>query len=1379
MRRLIFLAVVLGIMNVPISTPTSAQSLEQFLAPLLNPPSRVKEPGYPRRYIPENERRYLDPNHGSGREVSTEPAMDLSTRKMVQEALRRQGVYNGDIDGGLGRASRRAIEAYQLQNGFSATGYLTEAQLTDLTRLARQEPMLAPKNTPLPTGSNFANSDVVFDTRRNDEASRTENARLGYELIRRTVAANPKLIDDDKQVRDWLRDFAYGAYALNPTREIIELYEVVSKQDEFRQRDALNRFRDLLRREATTAPLEIVRVRQAELGRFDFNNSVFPLGSKIDSYNFDHEMLVQGQGWSGMTVETESWRPLNLMPFPATGAQALVEKVSSNGLRLVDVALHMSIENFQQRSGVPQNGVVAKAILKGASVHLAQRANDQKLGERLATLTLVSDLEASKQVSQPAASTLESWTRLGAIGANGTIVLRSNVPTDLDGMAKPLRLLAGVKSSDTAKSTDLIEYLTKNFLPEVNYRSLFPTGYDYRVKHQIEQDVFRKKDISEEFQRNFLTQLKSLEPVFPVPALITWPIELRHYNFATKSFEFSSGIAWEKRAPYIDIRLDSNSTLPPIFPDVERLPTSLEMDEVSARALSQKLRSRSGGEQMRLYAALNLDFIALSAAALSDRVAEPHPRMRGTLVASANKLAVYADPQLKELIHEFDLSAFRPAKPMVQEPEFGEPLAKTVPLSSWSLLSLAQTSGLPAEFTTKMLKQNQAYRSANEFERQRVLERLESRVQTEKPEGNTPLFLKGEVTLGEYDAQRGSFAISSSSYQTEDLSGEVVDIDGIRIATENAGAVTRFALASGPARRLVELNKSRRFPAVFQIKALRAQVISDNPADPKAQLDLFVERIILLAPDNKARVWASADYGSAVADTVQKPIATPDKVVLDQETLALLIYRHSDTQPTEAELRDLLRMRWEAERGVQRLVESNDPAPFGRFFPPGYRSLSKSDEDRLLPSFTTWNQARLSALPAKITFERVLNDYLSPESNYFSSPRQYDGLLEGLGVSRQNFAALATNLLQKKQSGNGDELTGGIVAAQLTRAGPMNTEPEAFFILPSIKVPSGQLSKIAAVSIDLTIRRAEVGAKRQSDGVRPVAFDTSVSEVRWFSDKTAVSPRKLLATTKPDPEPLRKPIAPLSLDVVGLKIGMTQAEAEAALANHMVIDRVLELPPPQATSPQIIPVAARLYINDSSTDLIAVHYGPAALPPKVYGVARTLHLPQQEVTDDQILASLIKKYTKPMTGDWVWGNTSTIYSCVTGGNPSEVDWRGANVIKGGPINSEPIDLMGKVNGKAISDDPSLAQEALLAARIARLAWGLGAPSSYDLSCGPSVAAKSSRFSMGSADRFVPEASRQTLITWLRDHTAEQAALKEALSAQQVESPKPSAIDLKL
>lgn len=70
--------------------------------------------------------------------AAQEPRMSKVTRQEVQSALNLQGYSAGVEDGVLGRGTRKSIKRYQAANGYRQTGYLTAAQLQELSGIYTQ-----------------------------------------------------------------------------------------------------------------------------------------------------------------------------------------------------------------------------------------------------------------------------------------------------------------------------------------------------------------------------------------------------------------------------------------------------------------------------------------------------------------------------------------------------------------------------------------------------------------------------------------------------------------------------------------------------------------------------------------------------------------------------------------------------------------------------------------------------------------------------------------------------------------------------------------------------------------------------------------------------------------------------------------------------------------------------------------------------------------------------------------------------------------------------------------------------------------------------------------------------------------------------------------
>ncbi len=72
--------------------------------------------------IVENAENALTQPAGEMAAVATAAVAGKPTTKQIQQALKAAGFYNGKIDGDIGPRTKKAIEAFQAQNGLKADG---------------------------------------------------------------------------------------------------------------------------------------------------------------------------------------------------------------------------------------------------------------------------------------------------------------------------------------------------------------------------------------------------------------------------------------------------------------------------------------------------------------------------------------------------------------------------------------------------------------------------------------------------------------------------------------------------------------------------------------------------------------------------------------------------------------------------------------------------------------------------------------------------------------------------------------------------------------------------------------------------------------------------------------------------------------------------------------------------------------------------------------------------------------------------------------------------------------------------------------------------------------------------------------------------------
>ena len=100
----------------------------------------------PKKAAPAQPARPAGPTFTSTPEAEVEKSLNLNRNeyRFVQSGLQRAGYYKGGIDGVMGGGSRKALAAWQTDNGVPATGYLTFEQAIALQEGRALQAAVAP-----------------------------------------------------------------------------------------------------------------------------------------------------------------------------------------------------------------------------------------------------------------------------------------------------------------------------------------------------------------------------------------------------------------------------------------------------------------------------------------------------------------------------------------------------------------------------------------------------------------------------------------------------------------------------------------------------------------------------------------------------------------------------------------------------------------------------------------------------------------------------------------------------------------------------------------------------------------------------------------------------------------------------------------------------------------------------------------------------------------------------------------------------------------------------------------------------------------------------------------------------------------------------------
>lgn len=1331
----------------------------------------------------------MRPRHevGAADLAPAERRLSPQDRSFVQEDLARLGFYDGARDGNLGSGTRAAIRRFQASLNEPQTGYFSPRQLGQLRRSAEAArstgaPWGVNPNSALPAraggpaplalaGSPNAprasvEEDILIDGVRGG-GPRNEFSRA---MLKRYIKASPSIMEDRENLKRLLATLAHSQNSVWPTPDNLERQHRVANGTEFEQEAALDEFKAFLAAQATGAPLKILRIRTSVLGRYDRKRGAFPLNFGSDGSGYTDPMVLNWTGGPSIRVGVDDWDDITHLPMEEPEAVRLAALLGQN--RTVYAALRLTVSNIAASERAGDSSLQASGRIESVAIHLPPTTPGAELGTRIATLPVKRPALTEPEVARlpEARNAIESWTRLGVRAESDMLVARlgrqgSDVPEDSQALRRALLHLALARSPGIANNLQNVFTISARLLTPAQHAQLFARRIDHNFIDALNKDVFRRRDTIETFKTKYLPSLIAQRPQLPIRLRIISPVLPRTYDLARRAFPIdgytfnrSDGrLIWPTLGELFDVRTDLNS-----YPD------AIGVEERRARAINDRIRNTQPGRWVSLYQVVDLDLLSLAPA---------HPEVekdfgyifgeglniqsRG-LDARVHRLAFYEDEALTRLLWDVPLDGMRVQAPQVAvDPLPNLTLGKLRRLTLWGALGLADRSGAGPDFLERSAKTSPAYVNASEFERGVVLDNLLQSATADTPKFDEPIYLMGSVKLGQHDG-RTAFAIDSYSLAYARDGNKPQPRDGLLgLGVANPEALARFPIDPASAQILIKAEPSRSFQALFRIGSPKATPVASTTG-PKADLSVQIEEIVLLHPRQADRAVARAAAGAIVAaqgnvPALARPEAirlaiTPDRVPLNDETMVLYVLAQSGREPDEQALRWLLARRWKAEHdpygngGEHGTGDNGLRNVWGTFFPKGLRALSDQDVARFTPAFRRWTALRIAALPRRVTFFWHSHD----GSSSFGTPaRNHAEILEKIGVSRRSLDESYYGTLDFRTDPKGQRIfKGGII--EMSNQPGSNGVPLAYLKLPNL--PATGIGDQYQMYVDLDITR--LVATDAGTGLPRIAFDTSATEVRWWGSKTAVTPRPLLATLKTEPTTPLPEIRDTEPDIVGLKIGMAMAEAEAALADQMKIAHVLEyVGAAEGSSP--LASLTRLYVRDDGLELISALYAPEALGGKLLGARRDLYFDKSRVTLSAIQTKLEEKYGTPLRPEVMsWGKTADLPSCGTVVSAINHPWLDARLVRGEPVGPK------FVAPDELARDAETAARLRTTRRIWTVQWTFVAPEGQHERCGTTVKAEfHPSTSLGFAGEHIPDDEAARLTTWLVNHKAHAEAIK--------------------
>lgn len=1294
--------------------------------------------------------RLMGDREPAGGERDQEPGGEVqltsSEMKDMQRGLAALGFDIGEPDGVAGARTGRAISRFLTDRGYDP--YKTPVHVAQrlVMDAAGQREGREEASAGLAADA-IMPSEVYFDRGGNSVNSDADDAALNEAFGRRLLAADKAILANPQTMARWLESMGRGQRGTWSPAQAKSQYQRYREGSEFDKQETLNVFGAYLSNQVANDPMRVTRIRSAQLGTYDFNTMSFPL--RHDDA-LGKSMVFYGPANNLVNVEVENWNVPDNLPMSKEQAETLAAELNQSGSRTVSMVATFQLSPFTlEDDGYNPRTIRAQAVVERISLHRINLKGDARFGNQLLEIPIPQPTHpatAKPEITGPALSNLQSWTRLGVPTRDGRILVTADrFGEDGKAIDDALKLLGIAKSPEEPKSLGTAFNYAKRFAPQTAFRSIFPVGRDEAAfLRQFTGDPFRQKELVDRFNSEILPQIVSKAPVLPVKMRIGVKLQIHGYDVATETYSIDPSYP---------------NLLGGLQSDLKRqLPHRLQVPVKIARRLSDTARARK--QDLQLYFAFDID---VHSVAVQFKEYELSPFSAGstfsTFRGKAAAVALYQDAALTQMVMPLPLGDF-----VVEQVALpGSPKPDGIYLSRWNVASM--TTGLVGDpdMGSGLVRASEFVRRQNEFGRDDAIKRGLAQLAASTVIATEPLYLMGSIRLGTYED--GAFGIVRQNFLVSlEPDTEQLDSELITVAGENSDMLARFSMDKAAAEKLVKDYPTREFPALFKVRPARAEKLSEGKA--LVRLDLFIDEVHLMDtrhPDRVILSWKDqSDTGANGEASLEK---IPTSLPLNYETTALLAAKHGGAALDDVALKALLALRWEEENQKRYDIVNVDPAPWGRFFPLNYRKLTEADYARLLPRFRAWTQERLRTLPDKLVYE--ISHQSGEGYGFGAPPNNYVELLAKGGIDLRGFGSYRGWLFTEPvaDGANGWKRPQSILGLRQDKR--WDSRVDVYVPLPDI--PSTPREPFArAVSLDMTVRAAFSTAD-VGDGKPAVLLDVVPTEVRWLSEKTAASPRRLLASFKIAPVGPRREIAPTNLDILGIAIGMAQAEAEDRLRQALAVGRILELKgdPSDRTA---VAESARMYVSEDGADLVGVLYGPLAMEAQVYGVARMHFAQPGSVTKGQALGAMEAKYGALRDpNNWRWGDTAGLGNCGARGFAS-VNWSGANVIDGKPL------LSGQVTMQQVLADPTVAADILLIRRLEYIPWAFDIQDQV-AQCKPTLTAEfQDSFRVGRAGEQIPGADSSVLRTWLFDHAKRTAALLEAQNAPRAA---PAKMDLKL
>lgn len=765
-------------------------------------------------------------------------------------------------------------------------------------------------------------------------------------------------------------------------------------------------------------------------------------------------------------------------------------------------------------------------------------------------------------------------------------------------------------------------------------------------------DEFARRAFMARLRSDYVPAILGRTPNLPFPMVEVFDGTIGEYDF--DSGTFSLGFRGNSRPQ----GASDYTALPLTSSPLEKFPDSLQLPLEQAEYLVKLLKNRQAGRRVHLavYSSLGFEFGG---------------KDNSHFTSTPEKMALFVDEGLTSLIAEFDVAPYLKQGPAPESPavadsrvEVESVLARPV-VRSHALAALARDFPASQGYFDVFVDSALQVREANEFDRQAIRAKLEKAILDSVPTDGQ-IWLKGEITFGEYDPARGGFPITSVTHGYFNSDLEPHFSADIKIVMQNVDAIGFVAMTTDDARQLIADQPDRTFATRMRIDPVGASWDKEDYGSP--ELELLYTVAELYALDRSERSVGSATKVIAhLTPDVPKEIEAPEaastvgfteREILTQDMLyTISAHQVADRLDDEA-INWLMVNRFANDRQVK-------PSWPTRFFNDDARPLVRATRDRFAGPYRDWLAAQEAELPEKLTLivERrnlrnhgmfLLNYLLPSQCHHLSAepklrevPAAFarppyeqvfetqvndpsDAQYEGLPMALVEPAYLELS----NPSPIGCAQDEGIVAmAREFGLEDYAGKPVVLVEVDRLPLPPRHPAEHEDEYIEVDVTVDSIEYADNGSGVPHIHLKTSMEETRFKTFDVDTESR--VATLTPGTTITRESTVKqtfaeqrggMTPDILGITIGQTMAEAEAIVVAHLggpaVLDAVVDPGNPDLTYQD-----AKLYVRADGFEQITLFRDPApGRRDHVIGIARGVIAPSDKVPADALLASVRQKF---------------------------------------------------------------------------------------------------------------------------------------------------------